>query len=66
VPYVVTHDGRTIRYPNPNIKRGDTVKLNLETGDIDEVYKLENNQTVMVTGGNNIGRVGVISHVEKH
>jgi small subunit ribosomal protein S4e len=40
--------------------------LNLETGDIDEVYKLENNQTVMVTGGNNIGRVGVISHVEKH
>src|SRR5882762_10011976 len=26
VPYVVTHDGRTIRYPDPAIRVNDTVK----------------------------------------
>jgi small subunit ribosomal protein S4e len=27
VPYVVTHDGRTLRYPHPEIKKLDTVKV---------------------------------------
>ena len=27
IPYIVTHDGRTIRYPHPDIKRHDTVKV---------------------------------------
>jgi len=27
VPYIVTHDGRTIRYPNPDICVNDTVKV---------------------------------------
>jgi len=27
VPYLVTHDGRTIRYPDPAIKVNDTIKL---------------------------------------
>jgi small subunit ribosomal protein S4e len=27
VPFIVTHDGRTIRYPHPNIKKNDTVKV---------------------------------------
>ena len=27
VPYIVTHDGRTIRYPHPEIKRQDTIKV---------------------------------------
>lgn len=66
VPYIVTHDGRTLRYPHPDIKVNDTVKYNLETGEIDAVYKFENGQSVFVTGGNNIGRIGVLSHVEKH
>merc|ERR1711916_52518 len=26
VPYIVTHDGRTIRYPDPSIKANDTVQ----------------------------------------
>jgi len=25
VPYICTHDGRTIRYPNPDIKVNDTI-----------------------------------------
>jgi len=29
IPYIVTHDGRTFRYPDPSIKVGDTLKLNL-------------------------------------
>jgi small subunit ribosomal protein S4e len=31
IPYLVTHDGRTIRYPDPSIKVHDTVKIDLET-----------------------------------
>jgi small subunit ribosomal protein S4e len=27
VPYIVTHDGRTIRFPHPDIKANDTVKV---------------------------------------
>ena len=29
VPYIVTHDGRTIRYPHPDIKTQDTIKVSV-------------------------------------
>ena len=29
IPYIVTHDGRTIRYPHPDIKKNDTVKVSV-------------------------------------
>eukprot|EP00882_Tetradesmus_deserticola_P033191 GHRQ01037891.1.p2 GENE.GHRQ01037891.1~~GHRQ01037891.1.p2 ORF type:complete len:201 (-),score=92.04 GHRQ01037891.1:217-819(-) len=32
IPYIGTHDGRTLRYPDPDIKEQDTVMLDLETG----------------------------------
>ena len=60
IPYLITHDGRTLRYPHPEIKKYDTVKLNLETGDIDGHVKFEVGVSCMVTGGNNIGRVGIL------
>ena len=66
IPYVVTHDGRTLRFPHPLIKRDDTVKLNLRTNEIITYYKYEIGAKVMITGGNNIGRVGTIIKVEKH
>jgi small subunit ribosomal protein S4e len=66
IPYVVTHDGRTIRFPNPAIKTNDSVKLNLRTGEIVTYFKFEVGAKVMVTGGNNIGRVGTIQRLEKH
>jgi len=66
IPYIVTHDGRTIRFPNPEIKKNDTIQLNLETGEIEKIIKLENGATVFVMGGNNIGRVGQLMHVEHH
>jgi len=31
IPYVVTHDGRTIRFPHPDIKKNDTIKVSLRT-----------------------------------
>jgi small subunit ribosomal protein S4e len=66
VPYIVTHDGRTIRYPHPDVEINDTIKYNLETAEIQEFLKFEPGQTAMITGGNNIGRVGVIAHFERH
>lgn len=35
-PYVVTHDGRTLRFPDPNLKKNDTVVIDLKTGKIKE------------------------------
>jgi len=68
VPTIVTHDGRTIRYPDPIIKVNDTVKVDLATGKVMEngVIKFEAGVTAMVTKGRNCGRVGEIVHVEKH
>ncbi len=66
IPYIVTHDGRTIRFPHPLIKQNDTVKLNLRTNEIVTYFKFEVGAKVMITGGNNIGRVGSILRLEKH
>lgn len=66
IPYVVTHDGRTIRYPDPMIKANDSVKVDLASGKIDDFIKFDTGRLVMVTGGRNIGRVGVITHKERH
>lgn len=66
VPYVVSHDARTIRFPNPDIEEGDTVKFDLEKNAIVEFYKNEPGHLAYITAGNNVGRVGQILHVEKH
>ena len=66
VPFIVTHDGRTVRYPDPAIKVNDTVRLNLESGKIEAFVKFEVGNVAMVTGGHSMGRVGVISHRERH
>jgi small subunit ribosomal protein S4e len=65
-PYAVTHDGRTLRYPDPAIKVNDTVRLDLESGKILDFAAFEAGNSVMICGGNNIGRVGTITHRERH
>ncbi|KAJ3199976.1 40S ribosomal protein S4, partial [Clydaea vesicula] len=55
IPFAVTHDGRTLRYPDPLIKVNDTVKVDLETGNL-----------VYITGGHSMGRIGTITHRERH
>jgi small subunit ribosomal protein S4e len=66
IPYLVTHDARTIRYPLPEIKVNDTVKIDLATGKIVDHVKFDRGNLVMITGGRNLGRVGVIIRREKH
>ncbi|KZV74558.1 40S ribosomal protein S4 [Peniophora sp. CONT] len=66
VPYIVTHDGRTIRYPDPQIKVNDTVKFDLTTNKITEFVHFDTGNIVMITGGRNMGRAGTIVHREKH
>lgn len=66
VTHCVTHDGRTIRFPHPDIKAHDTIKFDYNTGKIEDFAKFEHGNVCMLTGGNNIGRVGVMTHREKH
>ncbi|KAI8996415.1 40S ribosomal protein S4 [Trametes punicea] len=66
VPYIVTHDGRTIRYPDPLIKVNDTVRFDIEQGKITDFVKFDTGNLVFITGGRNRGRCGVITHREKH
>lgn len=40
--------------------------MNLQTGEVESVIKFENGASVLATGGNNIGRVGILQHIEKH
>jgi len=66
IPYVVTHDGRTIRYPDPLIKVNDTVKFEISSGKILDFVKFDVGNLAMITRGANIGRIGVIVAQEKH
>lgn len=34
IPFLVTHDGRTVRYPDPVIKVNDTIQLDIATSKI--------------------------------
>jgi len=66
IPYISTHDGRYIRYPHPDIKTNDVVKFNLVTNKIEETIKFGVGNLVMIVGGRNLGRVGVLKNIEKH
>ena len=66
IPFAVTHDGRTFRYPDPSLRPHDSVKVNLTTGKIEEFIKFDTGNVVMITGGHNMGRVGVVAHRERH
>jgi small subunit ribosomal protein S4e len=66
IPYVVTHDGRTVRYPDPLIKPNDTIKFDIATGKIVDFIKFEVGNTAMVTAGGNAGRMGVIMSIDNH
>jgi len=66
VPYIVTHDGRTIRFPHPEIEVHDTVKVDIATGTILDFVKFETGNVCFTTSGNNIGRVGIIVTRERH
>jgi small subunit ribosomal protein S4e len=66
IPFLVTHDGRTVRYPDPMIHVNDTIQLDIATNKITDHIRFESGNLVMVTGGRNLGRVGTVTHREKH
>lgn len=59
-------NGNRIRYPDPAVKVNDTVKIDLATGKISDFIKFDTGVIAMVTGGRNMGRVGVVTHRERH
>jgi len=66
VPFIVTHDGRTIRYPDPVVRVNDSVRVNIASGKIEDSIKFETGNLCMITGGHNLGRVGTVTHRERH
>ncbi|KAG7346222.1 30S ribosomal protein S4 [Nitzschia inconspicua] len=66
VPVAVTHDGRTLRFPDPDLKVNDSVKVSIATGKASDILKFDLGAMVMITKGHNCGRVGTLMHIEKH
>jgi small subunit ribosomal protein S4e len=66
IPFITTHDGRTIRYPDPLVKPNDTIRFDIKTGKITGCIKFDIGNVAMLTGGANKGRVGVVTSKEKH
>ena len=51
IPHLVTHDARTIRYPDPLIKVNDTIQIDLETGKITDFIKFDTGKQGSVQPG---------------
>jgi len=66
VPFLVTNDGRTIRYPDPLVKVHDTIQVDIGTGKIIDFIKMDPGNLCMITGGRNLGRVGTVVSRERH
>ncbi|WFD06963.1 hypothetical protein MVES1_002318 [Malassezia vespertilionis] len=66
VPHIVTHDGRTLRYPDPLIRVNDTVKFDVVNNKMLDFVKFDVGAQAMVTGGRNMGRAGQIINLERH
>merc|ERR1711918_322126 len=48
VPHIVTHDGRTIRFPHPDIQINDSVKFDFKSKSISGVVKFQVGATCMI------------------
>jgi len=66
VPYIVTHDGKTMRYPDPDTKVLDTVKIDLETMRPVGLLKFEIGSQVYCNSGRNRGRIGILTARDRH
>lgn len=65
IAYLVTHDGRTIRFADKDIQVGDTLKFNLEKNEVEDFIPMAAGNLAFCTDGNNRGRVGIIDHINK-
>ncbi|AFP65586.1 40S ribosomal protein S4 (nucleomorph) [Chroomonas mesostigmatica CCMP1168] len=66
IPYITTHDGRTCRFPDPFVKKNDTILFNLSEKKIIDFIKFDVGSLCLITGGNNIGRIGIVMQQEKN
>jgi ribosomal protein S4E len=66
VPFAVLHDGKTLRYPDPDTKVGDTLKVDLETMRPSGLLKFEIGCQVYCSGGRNRGRIGELKGRDRH
>jgi len=66
IPYLVAHDGRTVRFADPNVAVNDVVKFDIKSGKQIGHIKFDVGQLAMVTKGANIGRVGTILSIDRH
>ncbi|ERL91296.1 hypothetical protein D910_08629 [Dendroctonus ponderosae] len=57
IPFLVTHDGRTVN---------DTIQLDIATSKILDYIKFESGNLCQITGGRNLGRVGTVVNRERH
>lgn len=46
IPFLTTHDGRTIRYPDPLIKVNDTIQLEIATSKILDSIRFDSGKTI--------------------
>jgi ribosomal protein S4E len=63
---VVLYSKHNLPYVQLKVCRNGTIKIDLETNKIMDFIKFDVGNVVMVTGGRNTGRVGVIKNREKH
>ncbi|XP_039725433.1 40S ribosomal protein S4-like [Pteropus medius] len=66
IPHLVIHDACTMCYPDPLIKVNGTIRIDLQTGKITDFIKFDTGNLCMVTVGDNLGRIGVITNRESH
>ena len=66
IPFLVTHDGRTIGFPDPLIKINDSIIFDLLEKKIIDFIKFGIGTLCIVTGGSNIGKIGVITNKEQN
>lgn len=47
IPFLVTHDARTIRYPDPLVKVNDTIQLDIATSKIMDHIRFDSGELVL-------------------
>ena len=65
IPYLVTHDERTLRFVAENVGVHDSIKLNVKTNQVEDVLKMNLGNMAMISHGNNRGRIGTLTHINK-
>lgn len=48
VPFLVTSDGRTLRYPDPLVKVNDSILYDLEKGKMKDFIKFESGENILL------------------